>query len=206
MLRRCLASSTGNCSEASRHLKLSNLKKAEVRFKAVWRAQPKQIAALNLLGVVLTQAVGEICRGGDNIVCQALGQNPNSEATLYNFRSCSQQSLDTAHRGVAPIQLRSRHQSGRGGNLEQSGDRLQSDKSIIARRSLTLNATIAMRSRLLPTPCFNKGNALAEFSSQIGKAPSPPMTAQPSLKPRLDGCVARPRQRARRTPGITMQR
>lgn len=64
-------------------LKAGNLKKAEVRFKAVLRAQPKQIAALNLLGVVLTQ-LGKFAEA-EQYLCQALGQNPNSEATLYNY-------------------------------------------------------------------------------------------------------------------------
>jgi protein O-GlcNAc transferase len=56
---------------------------AERLFRAVLRAEPKHIGALNLMGVVLMQRK----RFGDaeDYFRRALQENPRSEATLYNY-------------------------------------------------------------------------------------------------------------------------
>ena len=64
-------------------LRSGNLKEAERAFGAVLRAQPRHIAALNLLGAVQMQtgrfAEAEIC------LRRALAQEPQADATLYNY-------------------------------------------------------------------------------------------------------------------------
>jgi len=60
-----------------------NVKDAERLFKAVLRRQPKHVAALNLLGIVLTQ-LGRFAEA-ENYLRLALEEQANSDATLYNY-------------------------------------------------------------------------------------------------------------------------
>ncbi len=64
-------------------LKAGNFKDAEHLFKDVLRAQPKHVAALNLLGVVLTQR-GKFAEA-ETYLRLALQEYPKSDATLYNY-------------------------------------------------------------------------------------------------------------------------
>jgi protein O-GlcNAc transferase len=60
-----------------------NLKDAEHLFKAVLRARPRHVAALNLLGIVLTQL--EKFAEAEFYLRRALHEYPNSDATQYNY-------------------------------------------------------------------------------------------------------------------------
>jgi protein O-GlcNAc transferase len=62
---------------------VGNLKDAERRFKAVLRAQPKHLPALNLMGIVLTQL--KRFADAELYFRRALAEHPNSDATLYNY-------------------------------------------------------------------------------------------------------------------------
>jgi protein O-GlcNAc transferase len=64
-------------------LQVRNFKDAERLFKDVLRAQPKHVAALNLLGVVLTQ-LGKFAEA-ETYLRLALQEYPKSDATLYNY-------------------------------------------------------------------------------------------------------------------------
>lgn len=59
------------------------LKDAERLFKAALRTDPKHVAALNLLGAVLTQLGG--FAEAETYFRRALEQQPQSEVTLYNY-------------------------------------------------------------------------------------------------------------------------
>jgi protein O-GlcNAc transferase len=60
-----------------------NLKDAEHLFKAVLRTRPRHVAALNLLGIVLTQL--EKFTEAELYLRRALQEYPNSDATQYNY-------------------------------------------------------------------------------------------------------------------------
>lgn len=64
-------------------LQAGNLDEAERSFKAVLRAQPRQIAALNLLGVVLMR-LGKFSEA-EAYLRRAARETRNSDATLYNY-------------------------------------------------------------------------------------------------------------------------
>ena len=64
-------------------LQAGKAKEAENLFKATLRNQPKHVAALNLLGVVLTK-LGQFAEA-ENHLRKALDENANSETTLYNY-------------------------------------------------------------------------------------------------------------------------
>ncbi|HEY1979522.1 MAG TPA: tetratricopeptide repeat protein [Xanthobacteraceae bacterium] len=64
-------------------LQAGNARDAERLFKTVLREQPRHVAALNLLGITLTQ----LCKFGDAeaYLRRALREQPKSDATLYNY-------------------------------------------------------------------------------------------------------------------------
>ena len=64
-------------------LQTGNTKGAEQLLKTLLRAQPRHVAALNVLGIVLTQQsqFGE----AEIYLRQALRENARSDATLYNY-------------------------------------------------------------------------------------------------------------------------
>jgi len=64
-------------------LQAGNLKDAERLFKAVLRTQPKHVAALNLIGVILTQLAR--FTEAETYLRRALQEHANSDATLYNY-------------------------------------------------------------------------------------------------------------------------
>jgi protein O-GlcNAc transferase len=64
-------------------LQVGKLEHAERLFKAVLRAEPKHLGALNLLGVVLTQR--KRFAEAEPFFRRALQQNSRSDATLYNY-------------------------------------------------------------------------------------------------------------------------
>jgi protein O-GlcNAc transferase len=64
-------------------LQAANFKDAERLFKDVLRGQPKHVAALNLLGVTLTQ-LGKFAEA-ETYLRGALQEYPKSDATLYNY-------------------------------------------------------------------------------------------------------------------------
>jgi protein O-GlcNAc transferase len=64
-------------------LQAGNFKDAERLFKDVLQTQPKHVAALNLLGVVLTQ-VGKFAEA-ETYLRLALQEFPKSDATLHNY-------------------------------------------------------------------------------------------------------------------------
>ncbi len=70
-------------SRALAALQSGNFADAVPLFDAVLRAQPRHIAALNLLGITHTQ----LGRFGEAEIYlkRALGEQPNSDATLYNY-------------------------------------------------------------------------------------------------------------------------
>jgi tetratricopeptide (TPR) repeat protein len=72
-----------NLQRAMTALQAGNFKGAERLFKDVLRTQPKHIAALNLLGVVLTQ-LGKFAEA-ETYLRLALREYPKSDATLYNY-------------------------------------------------------------------------------------------------------------------------
>ena len=63
-------------------LQAGDVKAAEPLFRAVLRRQPKHVAALNLLGIVLMQ-LGRF-EEADDYLRRALAENPGSDTTLYN--------------------------------------------------------------------------------------------------------------------------
>jgi protein O-GlcNAc transferase len=68
---------------AMRALQARNFADAERLFREVLRTQPKHVAALNLLGVVLTQS-GKFAEA-ETYLRLALQEFPKSDATLYNY-------------------------------------------------------------------------------------------------------------------------
>jgi tetratricopeptide (TPR) repeat protein len=64
-------------------LRAGHAKDAEDSFKLVLREQPKHLAALNLLAVLLTQ-LGRFAEA-EAYLRRALQENANSEATLHNY-------------------------------------------------------------------------------------------------------------------------
>jgi len=60
-----------------------NLGDAEQNFKDVLRQDPRHLAALNLLGIVLTHVRKYV--EAEPYLKTALQLNPNSDATLYNY-------------------------------------------------------------------------------------------------------------------------
>ena len=64
-------------------LQTGNVKDAERMFKKVLRAQPRHLAALNLLGIALTQ-LGRFAEA-ETYLQKALKENAESDATLYNY-------------------------------------------------------------------------------------------------------------------------
>jgi protein O-GlcNAc transferase len=64
-------------------LQAGNFRDAERLFKDVLRTAPKHVAALNLLGVVLTQS-GKFAEA-ETYLQRALREYPKSDATLYNY-------------------------------------------------------------------------------------------------------------------------
>jgi predicted O-linked N-acetylglucosamine transferase (SPINDLY family) len=64
-------------------LQARNFTDAERLFKEVLRVQPKHVAALNLLGIVLLQT-GRFAEA-ETFLRQALNEYPKSDATLYNY-------------------------------------------------------------------------------------------------------------------------
>ncbi len=64
-------------------LQSGNGKDAERLLKTVLRAQPRHLAALNLLGIILTQ-LGQFTEA-EIYLRRALRENPRSDATLYNY-------------------------------------------------------------------------------------------------------------------------
>jgi protein O-GlcNAc transferase len=64
-------------------LQAGNLKDAEQLLKALLRAQPRHIAALNVLGVVLTQQ--RQFDEAETYLRRAVRENARSDATLYNY-------------------------------------------------------------------------------------------------------------------------
>jgi protein O-GlcNAc transferase len=64
-------------------LQAGNAEDAERSFKSVLRAQPQHVAALNLLGIALTQ-LGRFAEA-ETYLRQALDQQPASDTTLYNY-------------------------------------------------------------------------------------------------------------------------
>jgi protein O-GlcNAc transferase len=64
-------------------LRAGNLQEAELRFQAVLQAQPNHIAALNLLGIVLTKR--SRFADAEKYLRLALRQQPKSDTTLYNY-------------------------------------------------------------------------------------------------------------------------
>ena len=63
-------------------LQAGNAKDAEQLLQSLLRAQPRHVAALNVLGIVLTQQrqFGE----AETYLRRALRENARSDATLYN--------------------------------------------------------------------------------------------------------------------------
>jgi len=64
-------------------LQAGNIKDAERSLKVVLRTQPRHVAALNLLGIVLTR-LGRFAEA-ETYLRRALEEHPNSDATLYNY-------------------------------------------------------------------------------------------------------------------------
>jgi protein O-GlcNAc transferase len=64
-------------------LQASNTKDAEQLLKALLRAQPRHVAALNVLGIVLTQQ-GQFAEA-ETYLRRAVRENARSDATLYNY-------------------------------------------------------------------------------------------------------------------------
>jgi len=64
-------------------LRSGHIEDAQRLFKQVLRKQPKHVAALNLLGIVLTQ-LGRFAEA-ETYLRRALQENANSDATLYNY-------------------------------------------------------------------------------------------------------------------------
>ena len=64
-------------------LQTGNVKDAELLFKAVLQARPRHVAALNLLGIVLTR-LGKFAEA-ETYLRRALREQPGSDATLYNY-------------------------------------------------------------------------------------------------------------------------
>ncbi len=64
-------------------LQAGKVKEAEGLFKATLRNQPRHVAALNLLGIVLTK-FGRFAEA-ENYLRAALAENANSDTTLYNY-------------------------------------------------------------------------------------------------------------------------
>ncbi len=64
-------------------LRAGNFKEAEPFLKETLRTQPKHVAALNILGVVLTQ-LGKFAES-EPYFQRALQEQPTSDATLYNY-------------------------------------------------------------------------------------------------------------------------
>ena len=64
-------------------LQAGNLEDAERRFKAVLRTQPRHGAALNLIGIALTQL--RKYPEAETYLRRALQETPKSDATLYNY-------------------------------------------------------------------------------------------------------------------------
>ncbi len=64
-------------------LQAGNVKDAELLFEAVLRAQPRHVAALNLLGIVQTR-LGRFAEA-ETYLRRALQEQPKSDATLYNY-------------------------------------------------------------------------------------------------------------------------
>ena len=72
-----------NFQRAMAALQAGNPKEAERLLKGVLRTQPRHVAALNVLGIVLTQQqqFGE----AETYLRRAAHENPRSDATLYNY-------------------------------------------------------------------------------------------------------------------------
>jgi predicted O-linked N-acetylglucosamine transferase (SPINDLY family) len=64
-------------------LQAGNLKDAEQLLKTVLRAQPRHLAALNVLGIVLTQL--RLYDEAETFLRRALREDARSDATLYNY-------------------------------------------------------------------------------------------------------------------------
>src|ERR1700733_7310688 len=64
-------------------LQSGDAKEAELLFRAVLRAQPKHLPALNLLGILLMRS-GRLTEAEDHFQLALAGQ-ANSDATLYNY-------------------------------------------------------------------------------------------------------------------------
>ena len=64
-------------------LQAGNSKDAEQFLRAVLRAQPRHVAALNVLGIVLTQQ--REFSEAETYLRRAVRENPRSDATLYNY-------------------------------------------------------------------------------------------------------------------------
>lgn len=64
-------------------LQAGNMADAERAFKALLKAQPRHVGALNLLGIILTQQ-GRFAEA-EPFVKRAFKETPNSDATLYNY-------------------------------------------------------------------------------------------------------------------------
>ena len=64
-------------------LQAGNLKDGEQLLKALLRAQPRHVAALNVLGIVLTQQ--RQFDEAETYLRRAVHENPRSDATLYNY-------------------------------------------------------------------------------------------------------------------------
>jgi protein O-GlcNAc transferase len=68
---------------ASAALQRGDLQEAELLFKTILQTQPRHVAALNLLGIVLTQ-LGRFAEA-ETYLLRALNEYPNSDATLSNY-------------------------------------------------------------------------------------------------------------------------
>ena len=64
-------------------LQAGNTKDAEQLLKALLRAQPRHVAALNVLAIALTQQ--RQFSEAETYLRQALRENARSDATLYNY-------------------------------------------------------------------------------------------------------------------------
>ena len=69
--------------QAMAALQAGNTKNAEQLLKAVLRTQPRHVAALNVLGIVLTQQ--RQFDEAETYLRRAVRENPRSDATLYNY-------------------------------------------------------------------------------------------------------------------------
>ena len=64
-------------------LQTGKIREAESLFKATLRSQPRHVATLNLLGIVLTK-LSKFAEA-ENYLRRALAENANSDTTLYNY-------------------------------------------------------------------------------------------------------------------------